>query len=252
MKKLYIFPFMLGAIALSSCSMFPVSVSDANQVLKNIVNKATTNGKYIGGKFLSRHSALSNITYDLDTAIVEEHRTDKYYYFDLENKYFRLDQIKTDRITEYSGIEQTKTIENDHYLYVLNGYVYNTIVTTINGVASDKVVTREPVTVNSMKVFSNVVDEHYNSFTRLFEEALAYTEVVLSKDDDYLETIDTTLESYSKTNLSYLSTGLIPDVNLAVSYKFSLLSEFQTFNRDTHVLHTEEISYDNVPLNYVK
>lgn len=250
MRKLLVLPLFAGVVALSSCSAFSISVDGAKDILQNILNVATTNGKYIGGKYLTRHSTLSNITYDLETAIVEEHRTDNYYYFDLENNYFRLDSISLDKITEYTGVENEKRVEIDYYLYVLNGYIYNTVVTTVNKVESDKTVVRTAVSVDSMKAFQATVDSYYADFISVFETAVVLTEEVLNQPEQDINAIDATLSSFSPSSLSVLTKDLVENLNIYIDFRYSLLNAFEVFNRDTHELYTEDLSYRSFDLNF--
>ena len=111
MKKLLVLPLFIGAIALSSCSGASLSLDDAKQRLENVIALATENGKYIGGKFLTRESTRSNIIYDIEAAVVETHEVVKDYYFDIDNNYFRFDATQTDVVVYSEDNIEKKVVE---------------------------------------------------------------------------------------------------------------------------------------------
>lgn len=250
MNKLYVLPLLLGAVALSSCSAFTITVDQARDKLKTVIDQATANGKYIGGKYLTRRSTLSNVTYDLDTAIVEEHRLDNFYYFDIDNNYFRFDSIQTDLITDYNGTTKSKTVEIDYYSYILNSNIYNTVITTVNGIIADKYVFQTPVDTLSVKQFINVRDMYYAEFVEVYEEALMLMEEVVVQDDDFVSWIGGQFESYGDRSLTFYATQLIENTNVYIDYRYAQLYQFETFDRYNHILRTETMNYNSFSLNY--
>lgn len=252
MNKLYVLPLFLGAVSLTSCSGFAISSSDAQQRMNQVINLATENGKYIGGNFLTRQSTFSNITYDLDAAIVEEHRVEDDYYFDIKNNYFRFNETITDVVTQYEDQEEKKTVDIDYYLYVLSNQVVNVVITTVNGVQSDKTISRTPVSDISMRQFVNTIDMYYSSYIDIYEETVKVVSETVEKGDDYISSVGGELNSFGPNSLTLYATELLANKNLYVAYKFNQLSQVEVFDRNTHDLYTETFNYGPIYLNYVQ
>lgn len=245
MQKLAILPLTLVAMALSSCSGFNITVEDAETRLENILNLATQNGKYIGGKYLTRESTRSNITYDIDKAVVETHRVVRDFYFDIDNNYFRLDTVETDVITDYEHSENRKTVEVDYYLYVYDNLIYNTTLTKINDISTDKVVEVFDVTPQNIETMKSIIDNYYRDFISVFEESVAIVGEAISVGDQRLNQYSVELSSFGPASLSLFATGLVEQTNVSVDFTYNKLRSLQTFNRVTHEKITEEIDYDS-------
>jgi len=130
------------------------------------------------------------------------------------------------------------------------GYIYNTVVTTVNKVESDKTVVRTAVSVDSMKAFQATVDSYYADFISVFETAVVLTEEVLNQPEQDINAIDANLSSFSPSNLSVLTKDLVENLNIYIDFRYSLLNAFEVFNRDTHELYTEDLSYRSFDLNF--
>lgn len=250
MKKLYVLPLFLAAIALSACGTFTLSIEEAKSRLEAVVDQATENGKYIGGNYLLRESTRSNIVYDIDEVVVETHHLVKNYFFDIANNYFRLDEVETDVVKQYEDREETKVVEVDNYLYVRDNEIYNVVETTVNNVASDKVITVQEVNEENMSNFKKIVDLYYSEYIDVFEASIGIVGAALTESQQSLDSKDVELDGYGPKGLTFFSTGFLENTNAFIDFRYGFLNRVETFNRNTHELVTESFDYGSFYLKY--
>ena len=101
-----------------------------------------------------------------------------------------------------------------------------------------------------MKAFQATVDSYYADFISVFETAVVLTEEVLNQPEQDINAIDATLSSFSPSSLSVLTKDLVENLNIYIDFRYSLLNAFEVFNRDTHELYTEDLSYRSFDLNF--
>lgn len=251
MKKLLVLPLFIGAIALSSCSGASLSLDDAKQRLENVIALATENGKYIGGKFLTRESTRSNIIYDIEAAVVETHEVVTDYYFDIDNNYFRLDVTQTDVVVYSESNTEKKVVEIDYYLYVLDNEIVNTTLTYVNGVAADKSVIVQEVNALSMENFRRIMDGYYTEYIDEFETSVILTAQALDLKERDVPNLDVEINTYGPRSLILFSKDLVENKNVYIDYRYNQLQRFESFDRNTHELIIESFDYSSFYKNYV-
>lgn len=251
MRKLFIFPLLAGAFALSACGMFEISTDDVTNILDTSASLADKNGYFIGGNNLTSKTSLSTIKYDLDSVIVEKKEVVTTEYFDISNKYYHSTVVDSELFIDSTRTSTTKLVEYDTYSYVRNNIVVNAVITKVNNQKVHTVISKVAANDLELQRFNASLKASYRTFRTIFEEAVTdCRSLILEKDNTY-QNVDASFNSYGADGFELEAVSFYENTNLYIKFRYGQLAEFDLVNWSTGTSAYSTFSYGQVSLDYI-